>query len=399
MPNDASSAAARRVLVVDDDVDFGGSLADMLSMQGYEARVVDRPEAAMAALGWDGLAVVMLDVRLGLGSGVELLLQLNRERSDLVYVMMSAYVDTKSAIDALRHGAYDYCDKGSEPSEIYAVLARCFERRQLQEERRAAYDALRLARDEAEAARIDAETASRAKSEFLATMSHELRTPLNAIIGFSQILMSETMGPIGNAQYLEYAGDIHASGAHLLGIINDILDLSKAESGKLDLDEGKVDICEVVAAACRMVRRHAERTGLSVRQKIVGPLPSFLGDDRKLTQILANLLSNAVKFTPKGGTVEIQASFDPGAGFEVSVSDTGIGIAPEDIKRVLDPFVQVENSLTRVHQGSGLGLPLATRMTEMHGGTLAIDSELGKGTRVTLHFPAERTADRLAKIA
>jgi signal transduction histidine kinase len=385
-----------RILIVDDDRDFSESLVDLLVAQGYETCVADRPEAAIAAVTSDDIAVVMLDIRLGVTSGVDLMSRMKAQRPDLICVLMTAHIDTQTAIKALRHGAYDYCDKSCEPSEIYAVLERCFERRQLQEERRAAHHALRRAKEDAEAARSLAEAASQAKSEFLATMSHELRTPLNAVIGFSQIMMSETLGPIGKPQYRDYAKDIHDSGTHLLEIINDILDLSKAEAGKLDLDEDWVDVRDAVTSACRLIGPRAERAQLNVVERIPANLPALLADERKLKQILLNLVSNSVKFTPAGGRVEVSASFDPSIGLSIVVQDTGIGIPSADLQRVLEPFVQVENSLTRSYQGSGLGLPLAAKMTEMHGGELSIKSQLGRGTQVRLAFPLSRVAMKAA---
>src|SRR5215470_10587787 len=267
------------ILVVDDDRDFAESLVDLLVSQGYDVQIADRPEAALTAVASSDVAVVMLDIRLGVTSGVDLMSRLKAERPDLICVLMTAHIDTQTAIKALRQGAYDYCDKACEPSEIYAVLERCFERRQLQEERRAAHEALRRAKEEAEAARSLAEAASQAKSEFLATMSHELRTPLNAVIGFSQIMMTETLGPIGSPQYRDYARDIHDSGVHLLGIINDILDLSKAEAGKLELDEDWVDVRDAVSAACRLIAPRAERAQLSVVARIPADLPLLWADE------------------------------------------------------------------------------------------------------------------------
>ena len=392
MHDDLILGSAPGILIVDDDRDFAESLVDLLVAQGYDTQIADRPEAAIAAVASSDVAVVMLDIRLGVTSGVDLMSRLKAERPDLICVLMTAHIDTQTAIKALRHGAYDYCDKACEPSEIYAVLERCFERRQLQEERRAAHQALRRAKEEAEAARNLAEAASQAKSEFLATMSHELRTPLNAVIGFSQIMMSETLGPIGSAQYRDYAKDIHDSGVHLLEIINDILDLSKAEAGKLELDEDWVDVRDAVAAACRLIGPRAERAQLSVIARIPPNLPPLWADERKLKQILLNLVSNSVKFTPAGGRVEVSASLDTPEGLSILVQDTGIGIPSGELERVLEPFVQVENSLTRSYQGSGLGLPLAAKMTELHGGKLSIASQLGRGTLVRLAFPAERVA-------
>jgi signal transduction histidine kinase len=399
MPNDATEYGARRILIVDDDGDFADSLVDLLARQGYESRVAIRPEAALAALEWEDLAVVMLDVRLGGVSGVDLLSRLKIARPDLIFVMMTAHINTQTAIKALRHGAYDYCDKACEPSEIFAVLERCFEKRQLANERRDAYKALQIAKDEAEAARALAEAANRAKSEFLATMSHELRTPLNAVIGFSQVMINETLGPIGSPRYREYAKDIQYSGTHLLEIINDILDLSKAEAGKLEPDESRIDIREVVSGICRLIRPRAEQAGLSIVAKTPENLPDLWADERQIKQILLNLVGNAVKFTPAGGRVEIATSFHAETGFAVTVQDTGIGIAAADLQRVLEPFVQVENSLTRRHEGSGLGLAVAAKLAQLHGGSLSIDSDLGKGTRVTLRLLPDRALGRIAAVS
>ncbi|HXA70508.1 MAG TPA: ATP-binding protein [Stellaceae bacterium] len=396
MPDDLILGNAPGILIVDDDRDFAESLVDLLVAQGYETQIADRPETAIAAVASSDVAVVMLDIRLGVTSGVDLMSRLKAERPDLICVLMTAHIDTQTAIKALRQGAYDYCDKACEPSEIYAVLERCFERRQLQDERRSAHEALRRAKEDAEAARGLAEAASQAKSEFLATMSHELRTPLNAVIGFSQIMMTETLGPIGSTQYRDYAKDIHDSGVHLLEIINDILDLSKAEAGKLELDEDWVDVGDAVSAACRLIGPRAERAQLSVVERIPANLPPLWADERKLKQILLNLVSNSVKFTPAGGRVEVSASIEPANGLSILVQDTGIGIPSSDLQRVLEPFVQVENSLTRSYQGSGLGLPLAAKMTELHGGKLSIASQLGRGTLVRLAFPAERIATKTA---
>ena len=249
------------------------------------------------------------------------------------------------------------------------------------QERETVYDATRIAKDEAEAA-------SRSKSEFLANMSHELRTPLNAVIGFSQAMMGEIQGPL-NERYRGYAKDICASGSHLLAIINDILDLSKAEAGKLKLFEEPVDIATIVDQSCRFLRLRATEAGHSLTIRIAQDLPTVYADELRLKQMLMNLLSNAVKFTPTGGHIEIAASPDS-AGIAITVKDDGIGIAHEHIQKILEPFAQVEGSISRRHQGSGLGLALVAKMIELHGGTLTIESALGQGTTVRLILPSWR---------
>jgi len=243
---------------------------------------------------------------------------------------------------------------------------------------------------EMQAARQHAEIASRTKSEFLANMSHELRTPLNAIIGFSEILRHEIMGPLGHPQYLEYATDIHDSGTHLLSLINDILDLSKIEAGKLDLMEESVDVSRLVAGALRIVRARAEAARLTLYAELPENPPRLLADARALKQVLLNLLSNAVKFTPAQGNIVVRAEIDGEGLYVLAVSDSGVGIAGADIPKVMAVFGQADSTLARSHEGTGLGLPLARSLVELHGGTFAIESEVGVGTTVTIRLPAGR---------
>ena len=249
-------------------------------------------------------------------------------------------------------------------------------------------DLVRSANDLGDA-RDQAEAANQAKSEFLANMSHELRTPLNAIVGFSEIMKQETMGPVGNARYLEYANDIHRAGHHLLDLINDILDLSKVESGKDELHEETLEIGDLVDSVRVLVSGRAEREDIALRFDLED-LPALRADARKLKQILVNLLSNAIKFTETGGRVTFRAWTRADSGLVFQIVDTGIGIASDDIPKALAPFRQIEGALARKYPGTGLGLPLAKALVEMHGGTLDLQSELGVGTTVTVRFPAER---------
>lgn len=373
------------ILIVDDDQEFAESLVDILSPAGYETVIADRPETATLALQRFLPPVAMLDIRLGRGSGVDLLSHLREQRPDLTCVMMTAHADTQSAIAAMRQGAYDYFDKSSDPVELLAVLDRCFEKVRLQEEKRVAHDALRIAKE-------SAEKANRAKSEFLANISHELRTPLNAIIGFSEVMMQGMLGPVGNSSYEGYLKDIHDSGIDLLNIINDILDLSKAEAGKLELSEQTVDVAAILDAVCRLMHSKIDHAGLTVTTELAPNLSLLFCDRLKLKQVLLNLLSNAVKFTPHGGKIAITAR-SGSDGFVIAIGDTGIGIPREDIQRVLQPFEQVENSLSRSHNGTGLGLPLTAAMMELHGGSLEIESAIDAGTTVTIRFPPERLID------
>ncbi len=249
---------------------------------------------------------------------------------------------------------------------------------------------------ELEAAKLQAEAVSKAKSEFLASMSHELRTPLNAIIGFSDLMQSEVLGPLGNPTYREYAADINFSGSHLLDIINDILDVVRHEAGRMELKEEFVEVEEVISEALRLMAPPAQQGRVHlVWRAPAEALPPFYCDRVRLRQILLNLLSNAVKFTGPGGTVEIAAEL--GDGLQLTVKDSGIGIKEEDIARIMTPFGQVASVYSRNHQGTGLGLPLTKALVERHDGRLSLRSAPNIGTTVRLSFPPERLArDRSA---
>ena len=239
------------------------------------------------------------------------------------------------------------------------------------------------------AAREVAEAANRAKSEFLANMSHELRTPLNAIIGFSGMLSDRMLGPLSD-RHIEYANIIGTSGRHLLAIINDILDLAKADANKLVLTEEKMDVSEIVKLSSQMVEDMARGAQIDFASEVEEALPRVIGDPAKLTQILVNLLTNAIKFTQPGGRVRLKVERHDHRGMTFRVEDTGIGMSVDQTPIALEPFGQIDTGLARNHSGVGLGLPLTKRLVELHDGTIEIESEPGKGTVVTVSLPEER---------
>ena len=238
-------------------------------------------------------------------------------------------------------------------------------------------------------ARRGAEQANKSKSEFLANMSHELRTPLNSVIGFAEVMKDEVFGSIGE-RYKEYAESVHTSGQHLLSLINDVLDLSKIEAGKIELVEEETDLAVVLSKCRQLLHERASQAGLHIRLEIPAPLPFVIVDGRRIKQVILNLMSNAVKFTPPGGRITLRAELLEPQGLKVAVTDTGIGMTPEEVAVALEQFGQIDNDLSRQHDGTGLGLPIARSLAELHGGRLEVESKKDVGTMVTLWLPMAR---------
>ena len=252
-------------------------------------------------------------------------------------------------------------------------------------------DELNASQTALEQARKDAVSANVAKSRFLATMSHELRTPLNSILGFADIIRNETMGPVGDDRYREYASHIHDSGSHLLSLICDVLDISKIEAGKMELHPEPLDIVELCETALRHAATRDRYAADAVSTAFDAKLPLVNADQRAVIQMVINLLSNALKFTPAGGKITLAARRREDGGISVEVADSGVGMEEADIPKALTLFSQVDDGHARKHEGTGLGLPIVKALIELHGGTLSLMSEKGKGTTVRIDFPASAT--------
>ena len=284
---------------------------------------------------------------------------------------------------------------------VILVGAALAERRRLEVGLATAMVRAEHSRQDALVARDAAERASRMKSMFLATMSHELRTPLNAIIGFSELIHTELHGPHGDPRYQEYGGLIHNAGQHLLSLINDVLDMSKIEAGKFELNRESFDVREVIRDCADLMRDRAGQARVEVLEIVPTAPLRIHADQRAMKQILLNLLSNAIKFTPEGGRVAVRAALETGS-LVLTVTDTGIGIPADQLSRLGNPFVQVRTSAGASHEGTGLGLALVRALAETHQGTLKIESSPGHGTTVSVTIPVVAGHDagdvpRLAK--
>jgi signal transduction histidine kinase len=351
-------------------------LAEVASFE-FELEHVPKLADAVATLQQRRVDVILLDLSLPDSHGVEGISALQRLAATTPIVVLTGRSDDAVAIDVLQAGAEDYLIKGMGDGQLMVRAIR--------------YSIERArARQLLLEAKTKAEIANRTKTEFLANMSHELRTPLNAIMGFSELMKAQMLGPIGNPTYVDYARDIHQSAAHLLQIINDILDLSKVEAGKIELDEQPIDMHALVDTSLRLVGERAHEAGVTVVNEVPPDLPQLFADERLLKQILINLLSNSIKFTDRGGSVRIQARREPTGVIAISVVDTGIGISEEDLPKVMEPFRQADSALSRKYEGTGLGLPLVKSFVELHRGVFELRSQLGVGTTATMRFPRDR---------
>jgi two-component system, cell cycle sensor histidine kinase PleC len=385
---------------------FGDS--QQQAAQAYELQLCQQGQQAVAAVkaaAAEGrpFSVAFLDVRMPPGiNGVETAKEIRSIDPGLNIVFVTGYSDTDPRDMARIVPPVErlfYVAKPFQPLELQQFASALSNKWRAEQDLLVAHELLKQQYAQLQTANVElsrakqkAEAASRMKTEFLANVSHELRTPLNSIIGFSEMINNEAHGAIGNDKYSSYVRDIHASGQHLLGVVNDILDISKIEVGEFELQEDQVDMAETIETSLRIVHERAASAGITVTSDVASTLPALRGDARRVRQILLNLLSNSIKFTGSGGKVLVRAAGSDDGGITVSVADSGIGIAAEDIEKAMMPFGQVDGRLNRKYEGTGLGLPLAKSLTELHDGRLTLKSAVGKGTTVTLDFPAARVA-------
>ena len=387
------------LLAIDDDPDNRAFLTKAVTRQGFE--VVTAPNATQGRRQLDGRrpALIFLDVQMPEESGLTLLPQMLRDFPEAVVVMMTAYGSEQVAAEALRGGADDYIAKPIDLQRLRELLERNLEKQRLRAERQSLvarlkdsnrylmrqHSALRRADEEILQVNRQLEQSNRYKSEFLANMSHELRTPLNAILGFSEILLDLTMN-LTAGERTEFLRNIHSSGQHLLGLINDILDLAKIEAGKMELHAEEMPVKEAIQEVTGILDPMARQQGLQVTTVGAAEAGVISADRSKFKQVLYNLLSNAVKFTPAPGQITLTVKDSPEQ-LTVSVQDTGIGMKPEDLPKLFREFEQIDGSYTRRYQGTGLGLALCRRFVQMHGGRIWAESHFGKGSTFTFTIP------------
>ncbi len=366
------------ILIVDDDATQRMVVRGSLEAAGFQCEEAEDGDVGLEKCMALKPDLVILDVMMPGRDGYSVCSEVRQDSKihATPVFMMTGLDDLKSIERAFEVGATNFLTKPINlqllPYHIkYMLRSSTYE----QETR----EAIRLA-----------EESSAAKSQFLASMSHELRTPLNAVLGFSEVIHQEILGEVGNTQYREYAKDIHDSASHLLTVINDILDISKIESGEIQLHEDVFSLQELVERVVRITRPLADEAGLQFDVQLASDLPLLWTDEVRLKQVLINLLSNAIKFTLAPGKLTLAAEITAEREIIITVSDNGIGIPSDQIEKVLSPFHQVDSDLNRKYEGTGLGLQLSKALTEHLGGILTLKSQEAQGTCVTLTFPKNR---------
>ena len=376
---------AARILVVEDDVGSRLTLCGILEDVGYEVTGVEKGTEALEVIKDGNFNVVIADIRLPDVGGMSVLELAKEINPDAAVIIMTGYASVETAVNAVNEGAYAYFVKPINLDEMKTAIVNVLRQQRLSRENKRLVDDLQRSNKLLFEANRQLRAATEAKSAFLAHMSHELRTPLNAIIGFSDLMLDGFAGKINNNQR-ECLTDISTSGKHLLGLINDILDLSKVEAGKMDIRPENLRLADVVHDAVTTVKPMLDDSRHELAVSIAEDLPAVYGDRNRLKQILLNLLSNAIKFTPDGGKLYLETSTNGGF-CQISMVDNGIGIRKEEQTCIFEPFTQLDALPGETKRGTGLGLPITKQLVELLGGKVWVESEYGKGSQFNFTIP------------
>ncbi len=384
MPPEAS------ILFVDDEVATLKTLSAALEDIGYRVTTAMNGQGALEQIRKQPFNILITDIQLPDISGLEILEMAKEINPETAVIMITGHASIETAVEAINDGAYAYVLKPATMSELETIINNALREQRLLIENRELVESLQQSNKSLEEANRALEQVSRAKSAFAAKMSHELRTPLNSILGFSEVLLSDRMSPKDKATRNEFLNYIHISTKHLLNLIDGILDLSKVESGKITLELGEFDLAmlieDVRMTVLPMLTAKKQTLGIEI-DEVTSPV---LADESKMKQIFLNLISNAHKFTPRGGRIRIVCRSENPHLLHCSVIDDGIGISPQDQQRIFEEFGQVGGSPNNRGQGVGLGLSIAKRLVELHGGNIWLISEMGSGSTFTFSIPFAR---------
>jgi signal transduction histidine kinase len=379
-----------KILVTDDDLATLKTLSANLEDMGYQVTTASNGLEALELIRKQGFNIIIADIKLPDISGLEILETAQELNPETAVIMITGHASLETAVDAINEGAYAYILKPVAMSELETTLNNALREQRLLVENRELVESLQQSNKSLEEANRALAQVSQAKSDFTARMSHELRTPLNSIIGFSEVLLSQKMSPADRATHEEFLGYIHISAEHLLHLIDSILDLSKIEAGKLTLEPKEFDLKvlleDVKITVLPMFTTKKQTLKIEIDQEI----DSIFADEPKMRQILLNLLSNAHKFTPTGGRIKVVCRREDPHLLQCSVSDSGIGISPQDQPKIFEEFGQLKKDLTDNAKGVGLGLSIAKRLVELHGGKIWVASESGSGSTFTFTIPLSK---------